>query len=295
MKYLLITVLVLLYQAAESQKIADREAIKSLCGCYEVNFEFGETFAPDSAYKFYPNYQSKGLEWIQLVEDEKRKIVLQHLLIVKDSSGNEQIVKHWREDWLYENTEFHFFVKDNHWKYLSLPKESVKGQWTQRVYQVDDSPRYQASATWVHVDGRRYWEGIADSPLPRREFTKRSDYNVLQRRNRHEIVAMGWIHEQDNKKILRQGADKLIAREKGWVTYNLAPPNRCKAAQDWWATNKPFWAEVRKVWESICVLKKDITLQKTVDGKPLFMHLFELEPTEKNQVEYIIKKFVIHD
>ena len=50
-------------------------------------------------------------------------------------------------------------------------KKDVKKQWTQKVYQVDDSPRYSGSATWVHVDGKRYWQNKTGAPLPRREYS----------------------------------------------------------------------------------------------------------------------------
>jgi hypothetical protein len=69
--------------------------------------------------------------------------------------------------------------------------------------QVDDSPRYESIGTWVHVDGRHEWQSKTDSPLPRREFTKRSDYNVLRRGNRIYLTPQGWMFEQDNKKIVR--------------------------------------------------------------------------------------------
>lgn len=77
---------------AQSKKKQDRQAIKDMCGCYEVTFNFSETFAPDKDYKFHNNYRSGGLEWVQLVEDEKNKVSMQHLLIV----GPDAIVKHWR-------------------------------------------------------------------------------------------------------------------------------------------------------------------------------------------------------
>ncbi len=78
---------------------------------------------------------------------------------------------------------------------------------------------YEGSATWVHVDGKSYWENTTDAPLPRREFSKRSDYNVMTRRNRQEITDYGWVHEQDNDKVLREDSDKVIAGEKEWNTY----------------------------------------------------------------------------
>ena len=53
----------------------DAEAIKSMCGCYEIKFNFSETFASDKDYEFHDNYLSGGLEWVFPVEDEKGKIV----------------------------------------------------------------------------------------------------------------------------------------------------------------------------------------------------------------------------
>lgn len=278
----------------QAQDKQDAQAIKNMCGCYEVSFEFGETFSPQKDYQFKNNYQSKGLEWVQLVEDDKKKIVLQHLLIVEDSVGKKSIVKHWRQDWLFENTEFYFFNKENQWKYVEKPKNTVKGQWTQKVYQVDDSPRYESSATWVHLDGRHYWEATTDSPLPRREFTTRNDYNVLKRRNRHEITTEGWLHEQDNDKILRQDGqqDVTIAKEKGWDVYKKVDNSRCQLAQEWWATHQAFWAKVRQEWNTVFALRKDLALQKTVDNQPLFMHIFKLKPEETAQIQPVIQRFV---
>ena len=69
-----------------------------------------------------------------------------------------------------------------HWGYRKLSKAlAAKGTWTQKVFQVDDSPRYEGYATWVHVDGRHYWDSQTDGPLPRREYSKRSDYNVSKK------------------------------------------------------------------------------------------------------------------
>lgn len=258
---------------AQSKKKQDREAIKSMCGCYEVTFNFAETFAPDKDYKFHDNYRSGGLEWVQLVEDDKNKISMQHLLIV----GPSAIVKHWRQDWLYENTSLYTYDKDRSWKHTELPKAKVKGQWTQKVFQVDDGLRYEGSASWVHQDGRHFWEGTADSPLPRREFSKRKDYNVMIRTNRHEITDYGWVHEQDNDKIVRSTADdKLLAEEKGWNTYVKVDDSKCKAAQDWWVKNEQYWSDVREVWDEIYASKTTLTFKGTVDNKVLFQKIFDL-------------------
>ena len=131
-------------------------------------------------YEKAKNYKSGALEWITVAEESPKKIELQHILIVNpQGTGKDAIVKHWRQDWIYENTDLYTFDKNSHWKYKKLTPESVKGQWTQVVYQVDDAPRYSGTGSWVHVDGRTFWESNADAPLPRREYKSRKDYNVL--------------------------------------------------------------------------------------------------------------------
>ncbi len=274
-------------------KKEDIKAIKSMCGCYEVKFNFAETFQRTKDEKYVPSKPKYdwGLEWVELVEDQPNKIVMQHLLIVSDT----MIIKHWRQDWEFENTRLYEFFKDNTWKYKTLPTASVKGQWTQRVYQVDDSPRYEGSATWVHVDGRHYWENTTDAPLPRREHTIRKDYNVLKRTNVHEITKDGWIHDQDNVKIVRDdnGADTVLAEEKGHDVYIKVPDSKCAAAQKFWAQNKNIWKNVREKWATVFARNKDLNLNPTVNKQPLYNYLFELKPTAtKAESDKIIDSFV---
>jgi hypothetical protein len=258
---------------AQKKKKQDIDAIKAMCGCYEVSFNFAETFSPNKDYKFHDNYRSGGLEYVFPIKESKDKIVLQHLLIV----GDNMIIKHWRQDWIYENTDFHTFYKDNTWKYESKSTDEVRGQWTQKVYQVDDGPRYEGSSSWVHVDGRSYWENTADAPLPRREFSKRNDYNVMVRRNRQEITADGWVHEQDNAKVLRETDDTILAQEKGFNEYKKTDAGKCQAAKDWWSDKQAYWNDVRKVWDELFAQKKTVQIEGKIDDKVLFMKLFALE------------------
>ena len=292
--FIYLSLFILSLNLALAQKKDDIKAIRAMQGCYQVSFEFAETFSPDTSYQFHDNYKTSALEWVELVENEKNKIVLQHLLIVKDKSGKEFVMKHWRQDWLYQNTELYMFEKNRKWKFVKLPKRAVKGQWTQRVFQVDDSPRYEGSATWIHADGKHYWEQSTYSPPPRRERKRSNEYNVMRRGNRHEITNYGWLHEQDNEKINRQATgDQLIVREKGWNTYTKVADTQCRLAQEWWKDNRNFWSLVRKEWNSIFAKQTDLVLKKTVDKKPLFMHLFTLSNKETNKAKQIIKKFVV--
>ncbi|MEO9965464.1 MAG: DUF6607 family protein [Reichenbachiella sp.] len=272
-----ITICLLLWTAVsygQKQKKQDIAAIKAMCGCYEIRFNFAETFAPDQNYEFHENYTSGALEYVFPISDEKDKIVLQHLLVI----GDTMIIKHWRQDWIYEGTALYQFDRDNTWKYNALAADEVKGQWTQKVYQVDDGPRYEGSASWVHVDGRHYWESTTDAPLPRREFSKRKDYNVMTRTNHQEITDFGWIHEQDNDKVIRDDSgDALLAQEKGMNTYTKTDDSKCTVAKVWWEQNKIYWADVRAVWDQLFDQNKTISIQMKVDDKILFQRLFALE------------------
>ena len=282
---------------AQNKKKQDQEAIKSMCGCYEVTFNFAETFnySQDSLYKPSETKVDKGLEWAQLVEDSDNKISIQHLLQV-GSPESPYIVKHWRQDWLFENTDFYMYNGDNKWTYVSKPKKEVKNQWTQKVYQVDDSPRYEGSATWVHVDGKSFWENSTTAPLPRREYTKRSDYNITLRGNRHEITNTGWVHDQDNDKVLREEGkeDVTLAKEKGYNTYVKVDDSKCQAAQDWWKANSAKWVKVRTKWESVFARHQDLALQAKVDNKVLYKYLFDDENySTSDQINPLIESFII--
>lgn len=280
---------------AQSKKKKDQNAIKEMCGCFEVTFNFTETFeySNDSLYKPSANKIATATEWAGLVVDEKNKISIQHLLQVGDPT-NPHIIKHWRQDWLYENNDFYMFNGDNEWLFEQKPNKEVKKQWTQKVYQVDDSPRYEGSATWVHVDGKSYWESTTTAPLPRREYTKRNDYNVTLRGNRHEITNYGWLHDQDNAKIVRSNGleDVVLAKEKGYNTYVRLDDSKCAAAKKWWIENGDKWEVVRDKWSQVYARNTDLNLHAKVDNKALYKYLFKDDVSEENEISKIIESFV---
>jgi hypothetical protein len=247
MKRILAVLLAFTATAAYAQPKQDVESIKSLCGCFQIDFKYAETFAPDSNYKIHKPYLAKGTELAELIEEKPGKFVIQHLLVINDT----MIIKHWREDWTYQNNTLLAFNKNFTWKKITLPQSTVKGQWTQTVWEVDDAPRYQGTATWVHVDGKSYWNNTTDAPLPRREYSIRSDYNVLNRTNNISITKDGWLHEQDNQKIIRTDGepDKLLVQEKGYNIYHRVDDSKCSGAKKWWQLNKEQWVTIRKQWD----------------------------------------------
>lgn len=297
-KIILIPILILAFSfSANSQnkKKQDKEAIKKMCGCFEVEFNFAETFkySKDSTYVPSKNKTTGGLEWAQLVDDDKNKISIQHILLVGPESSP-YIMKHWKQDWIYENRDFHMYNGDNTWKYETKEKESVKRQWTQKVYQVDDSPRYEGSSSWVHVDGKSYWENTTDAPLPRREYSQRNDYNITVRGNRQEITKDGWVHDQDNSKVIREDdkEDIVVAKEKGYNFYKKVDDSKCLAAASWWIENYSKWETVRSKWNEIYSRKSNLELHSKVDGKPLYSYLFDDAMVDKEIINKTIESFI---
>ena len=118
----------------------------------------------------------------------------------------------------------------------------------------------------------------------------------MRRGNRQEITSFGWVHEQDNDKIIRKDGieDVLLAAEKGFNAYTKVADEKCKVAQEWWAQHKEFWANARASWDKVYDREGDLTLLKQVDEKPLFMHFYPLEETnaDMGKISEVINKFV---
>lgn len=264
-------------------KELEKKLIKSMAGCHTVDFKFAETFSPDSDYQFRDRYYEGAEEFVFIVEETEDKVSLQHLLRVKIPGKNggperDLIIKHWRQDWIYENQDLFLYNKDFEWRKTHLPAEAVKGTWTQKVYQVDDSPRYEAYGRWIHQQGRHYWDGIADAPLPRRDRTTREDYNVLVRDCRIEVFEDGgWLIDQDNRKVARDddGKETLICMEKGLETFT--PKNYDPAPlQAWWEKRADFWADARDLWEALRADEERIKFDLFVDEVAMYDAFFGL-------------------
>lgn len=257
-----------------SQKELEKSLIKSMAGNFRVTFRFAETFAPNADYQYRDRYHESAREYTFIIEETEDKISIQHLLFVDENT----IIKHWRQDWIYENRELLKYTKNQEWLKIQLTEEQAKGTWSQKVYQVDDSPRYEGYGRWIHRDGRHYWDSTTDAPLPRREHTKRSDYNVLTRNSRIEIFDNGnWQMEQDNLKILRQDhqADQLICMEKGLETLTLEEYDS-SAGKTWWAAHEAYWAVVRQCWEDYIAQNDRIKVNTKINDQILMMALYNL-------------------
>lgn len=261
----------LLSTPAFASKSKDRDFIKSQVGCFEVEFNFVETLALQPGYQFHEPHKSRGLEWVGVDAESSGHVALQHILVF----SNGEVQKHWRQEWDYKAKKRLDYIAPSTWQ--NIATKAQKGEWTQRVYQVDDGPRYECSAPVVRRQGAEYWECETWSPLPRREFSKRSDYNILQRRNRHQITNYGWVHEQDNTKILlAAGVQTPIAIEKGITPYKRVEDSRCEPAKLWWQNNKQVWNTIQAVWKDVYDRCDVLTFATPAGAGPLWAKLFTI-------------------
>lgn len=244
----------------------EKKLIEQMCGCYEVSFQYAETFAADTSYKFHTREKTKALEWVT-PSYEGNSIILQHLLLINDST----IIKHWRQDWEFEAKQVLTYVGNKEWR--KTPVSNPKKTWTQTVWEVDDAPRYQGTSTWVTTPQQTFWYHVTDAPLPRREYTKRNDYQILRRGNKIYMTETGWVHEQDNEKVrTTANSRETIAQEKGFNEYKKVADSKCTKAQVWWQQNAIFWNTVRKQWMQKINTNNWVKLQPKIEGKRLDEH-----------------------
>lgn len=270
-----------------SSRERDRRAILAMAGAYRTSFDFIETVGLVEDYVPQRPYQSWGTEYVYVVEDRDDFVSLQHIIVMffEDPDGNvagPAVVKHWRQDWQYEDDELHVYAGHDTWERVQLSTAEVKGTWSQSVFQVDDSPRYQAIGRWQHDGNHSSWiSGKTWRPLPRREFSVRDDYHVLSGTNRHTITPTGWVHEEDNLKTVLDPdgstRDELpyLAREAGLNRYERILDHDFSAGDSYWSSTGAFWSDVRDGWRRIFDERDRFTVRPEVDGRRLFEVMFE--------------------
>jgi hypothetical protein len=264
-----------LVQFAKADFKQDRQAILKMAGTFKIEFTFAETVPLAEGYELKKPYKANAHEMVKVAEDTSERIVLQHLLVVEDFSGP-SVIKHWAQIWQYEDPRSLNFVGNKTWEVRDHSPEETKGTWTQFVTQVDDSPRYKARGHWVHDGNASAWtSAISTRPLPRRDYTKRKDYDLLVVTNCHMITSEGWAHAQDNRKLVtRDGQRKFLCVEKGLNHYRRVPkdktPEIFAEADAYWKKTHHFWKDVRNSWlEVIAKSDKPISYARSIDGKRL--------------------------
>jgi hypothetical protein len=260
----------------------DKRAILAFAGSYRVSFDFIETIGFTPNYEPQKPYFSWGTEHVQVLADEDKFVSLQHSLVMyfKDEDGQESgpmVMKHWRQDWRYEDTKLHTYRGNSRWSQETRKPRQVRGKWTQTVFQVDDSPRYEVVGEWQHEGGISTWRSESCwRPLPRREFSVRSDYQVLQGVHELAVTPNGWVHTQQNQKVAlgEKGKVTILAQELGVNRYERISEPSLMAAEATLEKTGRYWAEVRKVWSEVYEAHGTFSLKAKVDEKKLYQYHF---------------------
>lgn len=255
-------------QADDTSFKKDRAAILSMAGKFEVTFNFHETYSTSEEYTIKEKkYREQAHELVKVVQDTDRRIVLQHLLLVDD--GTEiMVIKHWGQVWTFEDKDILEYQNNTTWKKKTLSSEATRGTWSQYVTQTDDSPRYESNGHWQHDRGISQWiSAHTPRPLPRREYTKRKDYDLIIGANTHTITPNGWIHEQSNRKLIkRDGIEKFLCQERGFNTYIRVPEHDFSVAETYWKKHSLFWQSIRAHWTDHIAKSDSVSYTRKIDG-----------------------------
>ncbi len=264
-------------------KARDRAAILAMVGTYKASFEFLETYGFTKDYELDRPYQSWGTEYVFPVEEKEDFISLQHVMVMyflkDDKVVGPYVMKHWRQDWVYEARDLDEFLGDGKYVRKSVKKSVAKGTWVQKVYQVDDSPRYQARGKWQHESDFSVWLSEASArPLPRREYSVRKDYKLLLTTHRITILHSGWFHEQDSMKISinRSSKRQILAKEIGINQYQALKNFDISEGQKYWEKTNKFWKQVRLAWQDVEKKYSSYNVVPKKDAQVMFMKMFEL-------------------
>ena len=275
----------------------DRQAILTMAGAYRTSFDFIETVGFTPQYEPPAPYQSWGTERVYIVASEPDFISLQHIIVMHFAAEDgtlsaPMVVKHWRQDWQYQDVAVHAFQGNGVFERQGQDATATMGTWTQTVYQVDDSPRYEAIGRWTHAQGVSFWQSDdRRRPLPRREFSVREDYQTLFGSHRITITPHGWTQEEDALKLVLdernnpRSEQPFLAREAGLSRYDRIVGYDFSAGDDYWRTTRPFWSRVRAYWTTLYRNESAFYFVKSVEGVPLFMALFDMADESFDTVE----------
>lgn len=251
----------------------DRQAILAMAGEYRVSFNFQES-DPAPGYEPRRRYRSGAYEMVLVADDQGDRIVLQHLLVHRTAGF---VVKHWRQDWRYQAPARLEFTENQTWRLRPIDPAVTKGAWTQCVYEVSDAPRYCGTGKWTYESDVPTWTSDAGwRPLPRREYTQRSDYNALGIVNTHRITAEGWLHEQANRKVVREGEREraTLVNETGVNDYRRITGFNFGTGYAYWDNTSDYWRRIRAEWSRRIAQGQGVRLNYPVDGMKMIMNMY---------------------
>ena len=265
--------------APASQFERDRRSILAQAGQWRVRFDMRENVSFRDGYTPLEEKLSAGDEIVRVVYDDGERISLQHILVMGDDNGHVHVIKHWRQDWVYEPETVLTYAGPDRWTLTPVPAEARRGAWAQTVWQTDDSPRYGGVGRWDYAHGVAEWTSAPTwRPLARRDAVRDPVYDRYLGTNRHALTPAGWVHLQDNVKMGPSGGDDgdlaAIVQEDVINTYRAVDNYDPTPGDAYWTATRDYWAAVRAAWDEAIVASGGLYLEEeanrgAVTGKPL--------------------------
>ncbi len=254
----------------------DRQSILAQAGQYRVHFDMRENVSFNADYDPMEGKLSGGSEIVRVVYDQGDRISLQHILVM-EHEGKAIVIKHWRQDWVYQPEAVLAYVGANEWALTPVTADQRAGAWSQTVWQTDDSPRYGGVGRWTYANGMKVWTSEPTwRPLARRDAVLNPVYDRYLGTNRHALTPNGWVHIQDNMKMNgRAGGEPIaIVQEDVINTYDRSTSYSPKAGDDYWAATQEYWAAVRDAWDAAIAVSGRVYVEEeaqtgVVTGPPL--------------------------
>ena len=254
----------------------DRHSSLAQAGQYRVHFDMRENVSFHADYDPMEGKLSGGSEIVRVVYDKGDRISLQHILVM-EHEGQAIVVKHWRQDWVYQPETVLTYAGPSQWTLTPVSADQRQGAWSQTVWQTDDSPRYGGVGRWTYVNGLSVWTSDPTwRPLARRDAVLNPVYDRYLGTNRHALMPAGWVHIQDNVKMNgRAGGEPVaIVQEDVVNTYDRSTSYSPKAGDDYWAATQTYWAAVRDAWDAVIARDGGVHVEEeaqtgVVTGAPL--------------------------
>jgi len=133
--------------------------------------------------------------------------------------------------------------------------------------------------------------------LPRREYSTRDDYDVMIGTNTQTITPTGWVHEQNNKKVITSN-QAVLAKEIGIARYERIKDFDWQVGFDYWAETRDFWKRVRSIINNKLDNSLTFKLKPPQNAEPLWSKLFMMadehingEVIQDEDIEEVINNY----
>ena len=119
------------------------------------------------------------------------------------------------------------------------------------------------------ANGRIARAFVAGAPTGPPARSPAAIYDRYEGINRHQLTPTGWIHWQDNTKMMpdasAEGGLNPVVQEYVLNTYDRFDGYNTGAADAYWAATKDYWAAVRDMWADVAEANGGITIEEEAE------------------------------